>query len=129
MQALAAAASAYPWLKPGGRWRIAVPDAYFQHDEYQKYNRPGSFNVVQSHAVIWSKDTLGELLQYVGFEVELLEYYDVKGKFHFNNYSEVEYGKVGRTYKNDARNHGQKKVPYMYTSLVLDAIKPLDCPV
>merc|ERR1712025_303009 len=129
MQALAAAASAFPWLKPGGRWRIAVPDAFFRHDAYQLYSRAGVFNVVQPHSIVWSKDSLSELLQYVGFEVKLLEYYSLNGNFFSEEYDEAEYGKVKRTHKNDRRNHGNKDPPGAMTSLVVDAIKPLNCPV
>ena len=34
--------------------------------------------------VVWTKDTLAEVLEFVGFRVVLHEYYDSKGKFHMN---------------------------------------------
>jgi len=37
--------------------------------------------------VIWSKDTLPQLLQMVGFDVILHEYFDVQGRFHRNQVS------------------------------------------
>ena len=37
--------------------------------------------------VVWTKDTLPELLELVGFRVVLHEYYDSKGKFHMNKVS------------------------------------------
>ena len=60
-----------------------------------------------------------------GYEIKLLEYYDVNGMFHKNDYSQ-ENGRVGRTVENDERN--QNGV-INFTSLVFDAIKPAGCSV
>ena len=60
-----------------------------------------------------------------GYEIKLLEYYDVNGRFHKNEYSQ-ENGRVGRTVENDERN--QNGV-INFTSLVFDAIKPAGCSV
>ena len=60
-----------------------------------------------------------ESLVKVGFKVELLEYWDEDGNFHFKNWTN-KHGKVKRSKRYDSRNSdGQLN----YTSLIIDAIK------
>jgi hypothetical protein len=53
--------------------------------------------------VLWTKDSLPELLELVGFRVVLHEYYDRKGKFHMNKNTSVEeiprWGFVERSFR------------------------------
>ena len=41
--------------------------------------------------VVWTKDTLAEVLEFVGFRVVLHEYYDSKGNFHMNKVFHMTY--------------------------------------
>jgi len=127
-------------LRPGGHWRIAVPDAYFPNEWYQQYARPGGKLVAtQHHMVMWSVDTLPPLFEAAGYTVEMLEYHDVAGKFHKANYTE-ESGRVSRTPANDPRNRGERIPGWGFdpnwvngsvqmASLVFDAAKPMQCPL
>lgn len=137
-QVLQAAAASFVYLRPGGSYRIAVPDAYFPSEWYQLNQRAGGdWVATQHHMVMWSKDSLLPLLQLAGYEVRLLEYYDIRGQFHKVKYSE-EGGRVERTVSNDPRNRGIRRKhggwdpnwkpgTIMMTSLVIDAIKPVRC--
>lgn len=53
--------------------------------------------------MLWTKDSLPELLEFVGFRVVLHEYYDRKGKFHMNKNMSVEeiprWGFVERSFR------------------------------
>jgi len=139
-QVMRAAAASIQVLRPGGHWRIAVPDAYFPNEWYQQYARAGSKLVAtQRHMVMWSVDTLPQLFEAAGYTVEMLEYHDVSGKFHKANYSE-ESGRVSRTPANDPRNRGERIPGWGFdpnwvngslqmASLVFDAAKPMECPL
>lgn len=59
-------------------------------------------------------------LESIGFKVQLLEYWDELGNFHFVDWSD-EAGRVSRSRRFDSRNIDGK---LNYTSLIIDAIKP-----
>lgn len=138
-QVMRAAAASMKALRPGGHWRIAVPDAYFPNEWYQKYARAGQILSTQPHMVMWSVDTLPQLFEVAGYIVEILEYHDLSGDFHKVQYNE-EGGRVGRTPANDPRNRGEYLPGFgwdpnwvngslMMASLVFDAVKPTQCPL
>jgi predicted SAM-dependent methyltransferase len=57
-------------------------------------------------------------MQEAGFQVELLEYWDEQGVFHFQEWSSND-GHVIRSKRYDIRN----KEKLTYTSLIIDGIK------
>jgi len=111
----------FKFLKPGGNYRIAVPDGYNPDPEYINYVKPGGVGAgAHDHKILYNYKTLGESLMSVGFKVELLEYWDEFGKFKFIDW-DITDGKVIRSKRFDPRNtEGVIK----YTSLIIDAKKP-----
>ena len=100
---------------------VAVPDVFHPDSAYIEAVRPGGTGVgAEDHKVLYNYKTLTELLKNTGFEVELLEYWDENGKFHFKDWSS-EYGHVQRSKRYDKRNQDGTLT---YTSLIVDAIKP-----
>ncbi len=110
----------YMYLKKGGRLRLAVPDGFHPSEEYINYVKPNGIGLgADDHKILYNYISLREALEDVGFQVELLEYWDENGQFHFTNWSN-EHGKVKRSKRYDERNSDGK---LKYTSLILDAIK------
>jgi predicted SAM-dependent methyltransferase len=110
----------YRYLKPSGMLRIAVPDGYHPDPSYIEYVRPGGKGVgSEDHKILCNYKLLTEKLKYSGFCVELLEYWDENGQFHFNDWA-PEDGHVLRSKRFDPRNRNGALV---YTSLIADAIK------
>jgi len=141
------AAVSYAVLKPGGVFRIAVPDGYKPSPSYQLYVRAGGTpsGAGQNHMVAWTVDTLPAIFQQVGFDIIKREHFTVDGTFHSDEdaYNEDHvYGIILRSGKHDPRN----KNPFanvssigqlsegdlrpgepMFTSLWFDAVKPTSC--
>jgi predicted SAM-dependent methyltransferase len=110
-------------LKPGGYFRIAVPDGFHSDMEYIDLVKPGGAGAgSDDHKVLYDFKTMSELLSKAGFEVKLLEWFDEDGQFHFNHWSEDD-GYITRSTRFDRRNNIN---PTRYTSLIIDAIKPLN---
>lgn len=107
-------------LKKGGRFRVAVPDGYMPDPTYIDYVKPGGNGAgADDHKLLYNYSIMKAALEKVGFKVELLEYWDENGKFHFTDWN-TEHGKVLRSRRFDKRNEsGELK----YTSLIVDAIK------
>ena len=143
------AAIAYLYLKPGGRFRVAVPDGYRPDSAYQEFIRVGGTPSGQGnrHMVAWTADTLPAIFEGVGFGIELHEYHDATGAFHANPaaYGTIAaWGNITRSYRHDVRNlpgNAPRKRAALarasnstfrtralrlsgYTSLWFDAIKP-----
>ena len=140
------AAASFALLKPGGMFRISVPDGYKPSPSYQRYIRIGGTpsGAGQNHMVSWTVGTLPPIFEKVGFKIEMKEYFSMGGDFYSAKGAyddEGTQGKVTRSFRNDRRNN-QK--PYrdwqgqlyakdlkgdepMYTSLWFDAIKPSSC--
>jgi predicted SAM-dependent methyltransferase len=83
------------YLKPGGRVRIAVPDAFNPNTDYQEHCRPGGSGQSWArlllyapdepeHKVHYSYQTLSELMRSAGLTPHLIEYHDATGVFHRN---------------------------------------------
>ncbi|MCP4613456.1 MAG: hypothetical protein GY845_32595 [Planctomycetes bacterium] len=113
-------ANCFKFLKPGGRLRIAVPDGFHKNLAYIENVQPGGIGLgSEDHKVLYNYKTAKKLLEHAGFNVELLEYWDENGQFHFREWSSED-GHIRRSKNNDDRN---QEDPLSYTSLILDAVK------
>lgn len=111
----------FEFLKSDGRLRIAVPDGYNTNKDYIEKVRPGGSGLgADDHKILYDYKLLSSNLKNTGFRVELLEYWDEKGNFHFKDW-DIKYGYVRRSSRFDDRNKDGK---LNYTSLIVDAIKP-----
>jgi len=111
----------FRFLKPGGHFRVAVPDGYFPDPAYLRHVRPGGAGPgADDHKVLYNVASLSAVLHQVGFDVRPLEYWDERGEFHFCDWS-VDDGMVTRSRRYDERN---KTGRMTYTSLIIDAVKP-----
>ena len=110
-------------LKPGGHLRVAVPDGLFPDERYLEWVKPGgSGPSADDHKVLYNYRTFRETFQKAGFEIRLLEYFDERGEFHFDEWDPAE-GKIVRSSRfYDGHQFGK----YKYRSLILDAIKPME---
>jgi predicted SAM-dependent methyltransferase len=116
-----AAALCYRYLRPGGYLRVAIPDGFHPSPEYIEWVRvSGSGPGADDHKLLYTCETARKAFASVGFSVELLEYFDRDGEFHFTEWDPAD-GMVHRSSRYDARNAVQ---PLRYTSLILDAKKP-----
>jgi predicted SAM-dependent methyltransferase len=119
-EGLDAARQCHAYLRPGGYLRVAVPDGCFPDEEYRRHVRPGGTGAgADTHRVLYTHRTFSEVFRKAGFRVELLEYYDSNGKFHFVEW-DPQGGLIHRSRRFDKRN---KQGPLKYTSIILDAHK------
>ena len=108
-------------MAPGGTLRIAVPDGYHPDKDYIDWVKVGGNGFgADDHKILYNYYIMKTKLEKVGFKVELLEYWDENGVFHFTDWSS-EAGFIRRSKNNDERNQSGK---LKYTSLIVDAIKP-----
>ena len=131
-----AASMAFLTLKPGGRLRVAVPDAYNPDPNYIRYIRIGGVpgGMGASHQVLWTKDTLPQIFEFVGFEIVLHEFFDLQGTFHNHEDDSVEQiDKWGFVQRSARGMQELKRLKLMkvgnanWTSLYFDAVKPASC--
>ncbi len=109
------------YLKPGGYLRIAVPDGYFPDPDYIRYVEPGGVGPgADDHKVLYNYQSLTTAARGAGLEVDLLEYFDEHGRFHYTAWDPRE-GMVHRSMRFHPDN---KDGELRYTSLILDARKP-----
>lgn len=109
----------FKYLDKGGKLRIAVPDAYHKDLDYLNAVKPGGWDAgADDHKIFWNYILLKELGETIGFKVDLKEYYDENGIFHFNEYSNKD-GYIKRSNKN---NYVDRNI-LNYSSLVVDFIK------
>lgn len=121
-QAELAARNCRDYLKKGGVIRVAVPDGYHPDSDYIAQVKPGGYGPgADDHKVLYNYRTLSQLFIDQGYEVSLLEWFDEEGKFHSIDWS-PEDGMIQRSLRFDGRN---KTAPKKYTSVVIDARKPL----
>jgi predicted SAM-dependent methyltransferase len=110
----------YDWLDKGGRMRIAVPDGNNPDPEYIEWVRVGGSGIgADDHKILYTYDVMKSRLEKAGFRVELLEYWDENGEFHYTDWT-LDGGKINRSRRFDPRNQDGK---LGYTSLIVDAIK------
>lgn len=119
-----AAKTCFQWLRPGGYLRCAVPDANFPDREYQLSARiggPGSKDhPAADHKIVYDYILFSDVFKQAGFEVDLLEYCDEQGRFHYNQWSPDD-GPIYRSLRSDHRN---QEADIKSVSLILDAVKP-----
>jgi predicted SAM-dependent methyltransferase len=110
---------AYQYLKKGGVFRIAVPDGYRNDAPYVMDVKPPS----DGHLQYFTVDSLPTLLKRAGFNVSPKEYFDSTGKFHTSDWDD-EFGIVRRSKRYDSQQK-YRIGDLFYTSLIVDAIKPV----
>jgi len=124
-EGIQAAKNCYAFLKKGGYIRCAVPDKNFRNEWYQnmvQVGGPGPANhPAYTHKIVYDYQTLQSVFESAGFDVELLEYCDDQGLFHYKYWNEAD-GKIGRSFRFDTRN---SKKNLGMTSIIIDAKKPL----
>lgn len=120
-----AAAICYEFLKPDGFLRCAVPDANFPNAAYQKRAQVGGpgpkDHPAAGHKIVYEYRLFTDIFESAGFEVDLLEYCDEQGRFHYNQW-DPEDGFIYRSLLCDHRNRNGK---INFVSLIIDANKPL----
>jgi len=117
---LIAAQQCFQYLRPGGYLRVAVPDGYHPDPKYIEWVRPGGVGSFSyDHKVLYNYETFRDLFKRAGFNVNLLEYFDQEGKFHFVEWNPGD-GTIHRSRRYDKRNNDGK---LQYTSIILDAYK------
>jgi predicted SAM-dependent methyltransferase len=122
-ESVIAAKNCFTFLKPGGYLRVAVPDGFHPDADYVESVRPGGSGCgAGDHKVLYTYDRFRDLFSSVGFDVILLEYFDERGKFHCQEWSSGD-GFVERSKRFDSRNADGR---LSYTSIILDARKPVD---
>lgn len=75
-----------------------------------------------SHKIVHNYKTLSSMFQIAGFEVNLLEFCDENGKFHYNEWDE----KKGFIYRSRRFDHRNQDGNLGFVSLIVDAIKPTE---
>ena len=118
-----AAKNCYKFLKPGGYVRCAVPDKNFRNEWYQNMVQVGGNGDPKhpafTHKIVYDYRTFAQVFTQAGFEVELLEWCDETGCFHFKYWNEED-GRIGRSLRFDSRNTEDK---LGMVSIILDAKK------
>ncbi len=119
-----AASICFHFLKPGGYLRCAVPDANFPNAEYQRNVRVGgpgpADHAAADHKIVYEYQRFCEVFASAGFVINLLEYCDEDGRFHFTYWDPAD-GAIYRSLRSDHRNRDGK---LGFVSLILDAKKP-----
>lgn len=124
-EGIVAAQNCFDYLKAGGYIRLAVPDKNFDNDWYQnmvQVGGPGPLDHPASgHKIVYDYKLFQKVFETVGFKVDLLEYCDEQGHFHYTYWNESD-GKIGRSFRFDTRNSEDK---LGMVSIIIDAKKPL----
>ena len=119
-----AAKNCFSYLADGGYMRVAVPDKNFRNEWYQNMVKVGGNGDVNhpafTHKIVYDYRLLSQVFLSAGFEVELLEWCDETGQFHYKYWNEAD-GKIGRSLRFDTRNENGK---IGMVSIILDAKKP-----
>jgi predicted SAM-dependent methyltransferase len=120
-----AAAQSFKYLRPGGYLRVAVPDGKHPDPEYIKWVDVGGVGAgAYDHKMLYTCDSLRDVFQQAGFQVNLLEYYDEAGKFHSVPWDKSA-GIIHRCHSfNQEPTATVDGRPPNYTSIILDAVKP-----
>lgn len=118
-----AAKNCYDYLADGGYLRVAVPDKNFRNEWYQNMVKVGGNgdpgHPAFTHKIVYDYRTFAQVFKQAGFEVELLEWCDENGDFHYKYWNEED-GRIGRSLRFDTRNKDGK---LGMVSIILDAKK------
>lgn len=118
-----AAQICYDFLDKGGFIRLAVPDGYFRNKWYQNLVQVGGpgpkDHPAISHKVLYNYKTIIRPFEKAGFKVDLLEYCDEEGEFHYKYWNE----KYGFIYRSKRFDHRNKNGKLEFASLIIDAKK------
>lgn len=119
-----AAAICFEFLKPGGYLRCAVPDGRFPDAEYQRMAQVGGPGIpgypASDHKIVYDYRLFSDVFRSAGFDVELLEYCDENGRFHYHQWSPDD----GPIYRSLLSDHRNKDGEIGFISLIIDARKP-----
>jgi len=80
-------AHAKKYLKAGGVFRIAVPDAFHPSRYYYNLVKPGGWETPIEHKLFFDHEMLTRIAEQSGYKIRLLEYFDESGVFHKVDYS------------------------------------------
>lgn len=120
-----AARTCFAFLRPGGTLRVAVPDGNFPNAEYQRMAQVGgpgpADHPAADHKIVYEYRRFADVFASAGFVVDLLEYCDENGRFHYNQWDPAD-GAIYRSLRSDHRNQNGQ---WGFVSLILDAHKPL----
>ena len=98
-----------------------MPDGLHPDQGYIDQVKPGGWGVgSDDHHVLYTYRTLNTAFASVGFENLLLEYFDERGMFHYQEWSPAD-GLIRRSARFDSRNRTRELA---YTSIILDSRKP-----
>lgn len=117
------AKNCFDYLADGGYLRVAVPDKNFRNEWYQNMVKVGGNgdpgHPAFTHKIVYDYRTFAQVFKQAGFEVELLEWCDENGDFHYKYWNEED-GQIGRSLRFDTRNKDGK---LGMVSIILDAKK------
>ncbi len=123
-EGITAAKNCYDFLEDGGYIRVAVPDKNFRNEWYQNVVRVGGNgdpnHPAFTHKIVYDYKTIVSVFEQAGFEVELLEWCDEEGLFHYKYWNEAD-GRIGRSLRFDTRNSSTQ---LGMVSIIIDAKKP-----
>lgn len=124
-EGILAAQHCFTYLQPGGWLRAAVPDGCFRNPVFQnmiQIGGPGpADHPAASHKIVYDYRRFQAVFTAAGFEVELLEYCDENGDFHYRHWNDAD-GHIGRSFRYDTRN---SMAGLGMVSIIIDAHKPL----
>lgn len=138
----------FRFLKPGGRLRLAVPDAMHASTFIvDAVSATGSLAHEHGHLVDYNYKLIGRLLSEEGFEIQFQDWWDENKNFYSNYSGNDDHGYVIRSYANWPKHPSTYREPKVYqrlvdsypldkrdgfiargishTSLIVDGIKPL----
>lgn len=122
-EGIIAAKNCFDFLADGGYLRVAVPDRNFRNEWYQNMVQVGGNgdpnHPAFTHKIVYDYKMLSEVFTRAGFAVELLEYCDENGVFHYKYWNEQD-GRIGHSLRFDTRN---TDASLGMVSIILDAKK------
>lgn len=99
---------------------------YFHNEWYQNIVQVGGpgpkDHPATSHKVLYNYQNIVNPFKQVGFYVDLLEYCDEKGQFHFKEWDEKE----GFVYRSKRFDHRNQEGKLGFVSLIIDVTKKRD---